>query len=203
MSRFRLVSVAVVLFGSISCAVSASEVELDGEGNAQSSSPGNVVDNISRSQDDSVECGLWLAPSTIQGAGLGMYAGVDFSKGDELLPGGDIVVAISDIAQHNANKEHKGSFLWDEYTWNAEALKMLSEGFREVNVASEGFGAAANSFLPLYNVDEWYPLLTGTGLHRSKDAGVGASTLFHHRKSTAKYDIAAGAELYVSCTLNE
>lgn len=148
-----------------------------------------------------VECGVWLALSTLEGAGLGMYAGVNFVKGQDLLIGGDSVIAITDIKQHNSNQDFTGDFLWDEYTWNAEALKMDLEGHVEVNVASEGFGAAANSFLPLYNVEEWYPRNTDIGLHRSKDAGAGASTVFHHRKSTANKDIAAGSELYVSCKL--
>jgi hypothetical protein len=197
LGRSSLVT-CILIYRALASTAGETEIELDVQGNSiasDSSAPESHDDG-----DNNVECGLWLAPSTLKGAGLGMYAGIDFVKGEELLRGGDSVIAISDITQHNANKEFKGNFLWDEYTWNAEALKMKDEGFKEVNVASEGFGSAANSFLPIYNVDEWHPLLSGTGLHRSKDAGAGASTMFHHRKSTAKYDITAGSELYVSCT---
>jgi hypothetical protein len=148
-----------------------------------------------------LQCRIWLAPSTLQGAGLGMFAGTDFQPYEELIPGGDITIAITDITQHNAapGQVPYGAFLWDEYTWSATGLKMDSEGY-ECNIASEGFGSAANSFLPVYNVDEWCSRLTYTGLHRSRDPGTGASTHFHQRVSTSRRYISAGEELYVSCT---
>jgi hypothetical protein len=147
------------------------------------------------------QCRIWLAPSTLQGAGLGMFAGTDFHPNEQLLVGGDITIAITDISQHNAapGQIPYGTFLWDEYTWSATGLKMDSEGY-ECNIASEGFGSAANSFLPVYNVDEWSSRIAYTGLHRSRDPGAGASTHFHQRGSTSRRFISAGEELYVSCT---
>ena len=149
-----------------------------------------------------LECRIWLAPSTLQGAGLGMFAGTDFQPNEELLHGGDITIAITDINQHNVapGQTEYGTFLWDEYTWSAPALKMGSIGYQQ-NIASEGFGSAANSFLPVYNVDEWAPRITYTNaLHRSRDPGAGAFTQYHHRLSTSRRFIEAGEELYVSCT---
>lgn len=61
--------------------------------------------------DDVASCGVWLAPSTIPGAGLGMFAGKNYSVGDELLT--DLVIAISDITLHNHDMDY-GPFLWDE-----------------------------------------------------------------------------------------
>ena len=151
-----------------------------------------------------LKCRIWLAPSTLQGAGLGMFAGTDFQPEEEFLHGGDITVAITDITQHNSapGQSPYGSFLWDEYTWSATGLKMDSIG-HEQNIASEGFGSAANSFLPVYNVDEWAPRITHTNaLHRSRDPGVGAYTQYHHRLSTSRRFIEAGEELYVSCKYN-
>jgi hypothetical protein len=151
-----------------------------------------------------LQCRIWLAPSTLPGAGLGMFAGSDFHPEEEFIRGGDITIAITDITQHNAapGQEPYGTFLWDEYTWNADGLNMDMIGY-EQNVASEGFGSAANSFLPVYNVDEWSSRITFTNeLHRSCDPGVGASTQYHHRLSISKRHIEAGEELYVSCTCN-
>ncbi len=164
--------------------------------------PTNATTKAFTSAD--LECRIWLAPSTLQGAGLGMFAGTDFQPEEEFLHGGDITVAITDIAQHNSapGQSPYGSFLWDEYTWSAFGLKMDSIG-NEQNIASEGFGSAANSFLPVYNVDEWAPRITHTNaLHRSRDPGVGAFTQFHHRLSTSRRFIEAGEELYVSCKSN-
>ena len=62
-----------------------------------------------------------------------------------------------------------------------------------------GFGAAANSFLDLVNVEEGDPRNTMPNmLHRSKDPGVGAFTTYHDRKSSAKVNIKAGQELFVN-----
>lgn len=152
--------------------------------------------------EDSV-CGLWLAPSTIPGAGLGMYAGMDFVPGQEFIRGGDSVVAISDIKQHNANvfyNHTRRDFLWDEYTWSGAFLRMDREGYHHVDAASAGFGASVNCHMPLNNVDESYPVLVNNGLHRAHHAGAGASTVFHRRLSTASQYVSAGSELFVSCT---
>lgn len=62
-----------------------------------------------------------------------------------------------------------------------------------------GFGAAANSFLDLVNVEEYDPKNTvPSGLHRSKDPGVGAFTTYHDRPSRAKVTIKKGQELFVN-----
>lgn len=62
-----------------------------------------------------------------------------------------------------------------------------------------GFGATANSFLDLVNVEEENPQNTiPSGLHRSKDPGVGAFSTYHDRRSTAKVQINKGEELFVN-----
>lgn len=179
-----------------------------------SSSNDLITLNVDALQDDTIsideqqkekemlECGVWLAPSTINGAGLGMFAGRYFQEREEILPTGDSIVSFIDFVAHTAaNGKHGITFLWDEYTWNAAALLAGGDGRFIVTVASPGLGAAANSFLPIYNVDEWYPIKDSTGLHRSRDPGVGGFSLYHNRKSTAKYPIDAGQELFVSCKL--
>jgi hypothetical protein len=161
--------------------------------------PTNAAQQTSTSSVDS-QCGIWLAPSTIEGAGIGMFAGVDFAEGQELILGGDSVIAISDLALHNTNKGFNETFVWEEYTWIGRSLNMGYEGYESVEAASEGFGAAVNCFMGLVNVNGRTPTLTDLGLHRSKDPGAGASTQFHQRKAVAKHPIAAGAELFVNCT---
>lgn len=63
---------------------------------------------------------------------------------------------------------------------------------------SSRFGSLANCFLPLLNVDNHNPKWLDAGLHRSRDAGAGARTHYGDRQFTAKRDIAAGEELFVS-----
>ena len=129
----------------------------------------------------SIECGLWLAPSSLPGAGLGMYAGRGFKQGEAFQQSGDIVIPIVDLLRHNEYYQERWTFLWDEYTWGADGLKMDKEGYHEVNSASPGFGSAANSFLDLVNVDEWSTEWDNAGLNRSSDPGAGGFTTFWNR----------------------
>jgi hypothetical protein len=149
---------------------------------------------------DLLDCEIWLAPSTIPGAGLGMYAGRDYLQGDTLLPCGDSLVPIIDYAANakTVGKDHL-KFLWNEYVWDSQGLLANEEGRAAVDMASAGFGSAANSFLPIYNVIEWYGKKDTAGLHRSRDPGAGAFSPYYDRKATAKQNIHAGQELFVSC----
>ena len=63
---------------------------------------------------ESKQCGVYLAPSTIPGAGLGMFAGRDY-KPREIVTEGDIVIPLSEIDWHNGFQ--LDFFLWEEYTW--------------------------------------------------------------------------------------
>lgn len=59
-------------------------------------------------------CGVYFAPSTIPGAGFGMFAGIDFDEGDEVTPG-DLVVPYHDMPWHNGVEEDDQlGFLWNE-----------------------------------------------------------------------------------------
>ena len=60
------------------------------------------------------ECGVWLALSTIPGAGLGIFAGKKFRRDETLMVGGDQTIPIVDIVSHQGETI---PFLWDDYTW--------------------------------------------------------------------------------------
>jgi hypothetical protein len=159
--------------------------------------PLNVDDNdVLESPSDTSymdECGVWLAPSTIPGAGLGIFSGRDFKKKEQFMPTGDVVVPIVDIMMHQ--KGRKFTFLWDEYTWNGKSLGLGHEVVKECNGASPGFGAAANAFLDLTNVNEGDPENDiPHSLHRSKDPGAGGFTTYHNRRAYAKINVKAGQE---------
>lgn len=62
------------------------------------------------------ECGVYLAPSTIPGAGLGMYAGNKaYEKGD-IVTLGDVVVPVFELDWHMGHGSY--DFLWHEYVWS-------------------------------------------------------------------------------------
>jgi len=66
---------------------------------------------------------------------------------------------------------------------------------------SPGIGAAINCDLPLVNVVDTWSKIDGAGLHRSRDAGTGAITPYHDRKSRATRTIQAGeVSWYIICS---
>jgi hypothetical protein len=142
------------------------------------------------------QCGVYLAPSTIPGAGLGMFAGRNFSNAD-MVTAGDILIPIVELSWHNGHETI--FFLWDEYTWSHAIVKEMqdeTEG-NDLHAASTGIGAAINCMLPLVNVVDSDAECDNAGLHRSTDPGSGAFTPYHGRKSLATKDILQGEELFI------
>jgi hypothetical protein len=133
-----------------------------------------------------------LAPSTIPGAGLGVFAGREFRQDEPFLSSGDLIIPIL----HSELDQGDRKFLWREYTWDARSLFMDGEAL-EVSGASPGFGAAPNSIMDLVNANELLPDFDYAGLHRSRDPGAGAFTAYHNRQTIAYGTVEAGDELLV------
>jgi hypothetical protein len=170
--------------------------------------------------DEPFVCGVYLAPSTLPGTGLGMYAGPKGFQIGEMITKtlGDHVVAIpdqktahSDTGLYDRDSDDMTKyFLWDQYTWNADTfgINVHHLSMQDIEIASPGFGAAANSFMDFVNVEEGgvdFGLLPPNDpsepnyqVHRSKDPGAGAFTPFHTRKAWATEYIAPNSEFFVS-----
>jgi hypothetical protein len=73
---------------------------------------------------DEDDCGVWFAPSTIPGAGFGIFAGQNYNAGSVILQG-ELSVPIHDLAWNNGygdNAEGKPpNHLWDAYHWTARS----------------------------------------------------------------------------------
>ena len=52
------------------------------------------------------ECGLYLAPSSIPGAGLGMYSGSKQYRVDELVSDSDLMIPNWDLDYHNGGEQY-------------------------------------------------------------------------------------------------
>ncbi|KAI2497402.1 hypothetical protein MHU86_17113 [Fragilaria crotonensis] len=143
------------------------------------------------SSNDPTSCGIWFAKSTIPNSGLGMYAGRSFNEGEDMMASGDILIPIVDLEMHQGDDWF---FVLDTYSWGIRGRE--NDGLNEVHFLSPGFGAAANSFLDLHNVEELKIDHSLVGVHRSKDPGAGAFTPYHNRRSIAKVPIPAGQELF-------
>lgn len=148
---------------------------------------GFVVD--AKSQSD--ECGVYFAPSSIPGAGFGMFAGKEFKKGSIVTPG-DLVVAYADMGWHNGvAMDDNLYFLWNAYAWGDGFTGFGSEGVVTYG-ASFGIGAIPNCFFPFLNLRDSWNMVDSADLHRSKDPGAGAFTPYHNRQGIADKDIPAG-----------
>lgn len=52
------------------------------------------------------ECGMYLAESTIPGAGLGMFAGNREYKEEDIVTEGDLMVPIFELDWHNGHLDY-------------------------------------------------------------------------------------------------
>jgi hypothetical protein len=195
--------------------LAADVVVENSEKSDESSASSSTVDNTCQADNDGTcqpevaanvssinsQCRVWLAMSTLPGAGIGTFAGTAFKKGEEMMRAGDHIIPIVDLFMYHGGRALDNHFfLWDEYTWNGKSLQCDMLGITEVHVASPGFGAAANSFMDFINVDEGNPslsVLVPQNIHRSKDPGAGAFTYYHSRMSKAKRAIEPGQEIFV------
>lgn len=145
------------------------------------------------------KCGMYLAPSTIPGAGLGMFAGDKAYEPGDLVTMGDTVIPISEYDWNNRGGPFDGD-IWmpDEYTWNAPVFPDVPDEGDDPDIImcmSPGVGAAANSYISLVNIED-----TDTKTGRPVppgSPGTGASTLFYAREFHATKPISPGGEIFV------
>ncbi len=147
---------------------------------------------------DVPECSLWIAPSTIPGAGLGLFAGKSYALHETITPG-DLTVPLLDMHWHNDvdSFDHDHLFVWDEYTWADHSFLRMPEEGHEVFGASFGIGALPNCLFSSIQVDESLNRFDTAGLSRRYDPGAGAFTPYHDRYGYAIDDVGAGQELFV------
>ena len=143
-----------------------------------------------------------MAPSTIPGAGLGVFTGIDRKVGD-IVGQGDVILPISDSEFHfAANENYDPLFYYDptkQYVWAGGQMGVQFESAAEekgVSAFVPGLDCVVNCHLGLLNVDNGYPSFYNGGLHRSRDPGAGAFTPYHNSTTFVKHDIPAGGELF-------
>jgi hypothetical protein len=151
-----------------------------------------------------MECGIYLAPSTIPGAGMGMFVGDQHLVVNDTVTRGDIVFPIIELKFHAGAGNNKNvDFLWDEYTWAPEIFPPEVhdevEAGGAISMASPGMGAAVNCRHAMVNVeDDWEAAELGTAGVDSTSPGAGAFSIYHNRSFLAIRDIPAGMELFAS-----
>lgn len=146
------------------------------------------------------KCGLYLAPSSIPGAGIGVFAGDQpYQKGD-IVGMGDIVIPLVEFGWHNLDNDMMAyPFLWDEYTWHGDMVAGMEDEGQDIDfieASSPGIGAATNGYASLANVDYNRGKL---GRVLSTDQpGVGAISPYNDRVFLASTEeIPPGAEIFL------
>jgi hypothetical protein len=143
-------------------------------------------------------CSMYLAPSTIPGAGLGVFAGDHFYAKGERVGSGDILIPIVELRWHNSrNRKTSYKFLWDQYTWEVRTFPDMAKEADDpklIKGASPGLGALPNCHLSLANVGDLIPNLS-RGV-RGDSPGVGATSPYPNREFKASRNIPPGTEIF-------
>jgi hypothetical protein len=143
------------------------------------------------------ECGLYLAPSTIPGAGLGMFSANRKSVG-EIIGTGEVIVPLVELSFYHGYKNEFVPFV--NYYWRGgeRGLHGLVAEHREneLHAYIPGTDAAVNCNLALVNLDLPSSEYDDSHLSRSKHPMTGAMTPYFSTPSRATKDIPAGGELF-------
>mmetsp|Transcript_50815 Transcript_50815/g.99369 ORF Transcript_50815/g.99369 Transcript_50815/m.99369 type:complete len:721 (+) Transcript_50815:121-2283(+) len=150
-------------------------------------------------------CGMYLAESSIPNSGIGLYAGVPYSK-DQQIASRDVAVPVIDRIFHHDGPdaddldfdERKLDWILVDYFWQAAScLPANFETYTDtVDCVVPSLGMAANSHQGLKNSGYDRSKVGSAGLSRYRDPGAGAITNYHVEFTTNKA-LEAGSELFV------
>jgi hypothetical protein len=154
--------------------------------------------SLAQEEEEEEQCGLYLAPSTIPGAGLGVFTAHPRAPGDPLHSSGEVCVPLFDLYQHTP--AFQPPFM--DYYWSGDTLGLWGESSRpaELFVFCGGVDGAANCHLALNNVYKAIPDYDDgsvtMGYHRSTHPGVGAFSPYYNGVGRVHRSIPAGGEIF-------
>jgi hypothetical protein len=155
-------------------------------------------------------CGLYLAPSTIPGAGLGIFTALEKEQGDS-VGAGDVCLPVMEMNWHQSksgnngingrnndnNHDHDYFNPFSDYYWAGAVMGMQREvESDDIEAYCPGLDCAINCHLALINVQKSIPLYDTAGMHRHRDPGAGAFTPYHNGTTIVSRHIPAGGELF-------
>ena len=194
--RFHIVSIIFLFLSSPDGVVGSENSEQDDELQCDAETTEQNEDLLrEEGAPQLIECSLWLAPSSIEGAGLGVYAGRGYRKGEVIDHSGDVVIPIIDLHLHNRFTNY--STVFDRYTWSGVGLGISHGGYEKVSGFSPGVASTSNALMSgFHNIHVGKPQRDfHKTLHRSTEPGVGAYTPYFGRQARARRNILEGEEL--------
>lgn len=144
------------------------------------------------------QCGLYLAPSTIGGAGLGIFSTIERSAGD-YVGFNELVIPMIEVPFYNGEKDELfNPFIHYYWKGSEKGLHGIVAERRgsEVQGFVPGLDAATNCNLALINVGMSGATYDNHHFHRNRDPMAGAMTPYHTTPSQILRDIPAGGELF-------
>jgi len=132
-----------------------------------------------------------MAPSSIPGAGSGVFVTKDVPKGTEFF-GGDVAVPLLDVSLYFPNFDV--SFI--NYMWAADTHHSKFEAWEVDMIELSPLGTLANHHDEFHNLSLRPGPHDDTRLHRAVDREAGAFSYHGGERYFAKYDLKAGSELY-------
>lgn len=139
------------------------------------------------------KCDLYIAESTIAGAGLGLFVGSEKKVGDVVGPG-DVAIPLIDLRFHRGKKQFFSMFT--DYVWKGRVMGMGQESNTDdVEAYVPGLDCVINCNLALINIAKSLPHFDPT-LNRYTNPGAGAITPYFNTTSHVTADIPAGGELF-------
>lgn len=155
--------------------------------------------HVSLAQDDDEHkaldhaCTLYMAPSTLVNAGIGVFTAEAKLKG-ETIGAPDLYIPLVDIYKNDGGRPKHWPL--GDYVWGGADMGMFSDSqYQDVTAYCPGLDAAVNGGLQIINVGKSTPQFDFT-LHRSKDPGAGAITPYHNGTTLVTRDIPAGGEVF-------
>lgn len=139
-------------------------------------------------------CKLYIAPSTIPGAGLGIFTAVQLEEDDELP--GDVILPSIDSRGYS-RRNFFAPFV--DFQWRASVLGMEMETFNDDDIGAfcPGIDALVNCHFLLNNVHRGdFQYDDGIGGHRSKSPSAGSMTPFNNASTVVSSRIRAGGEFF-------
>ena len=166
------------------------------QGNLQEAEPS--VGAPAEEGSGSGDCGLYLAPSTIEGGGLGIFSAYYRAKG-EIVGNEEVVLPLVELNFRNGNKEDLfNPFVHYYWKGREKALHNIvsEERSNEVLALVPGMEAAVNCNLALINVDMAGSKFDDGNLQRYRDPMAGGMSPYHSTSSRVSRDIPAGGEVF-------
>jgi hypothetical protein len=146
-----------------------------------------------------LECSLYMAESTIPGAGLGLFTATSRNIGDS-LHNDEVYIPILDLAWHQGKKPGDFFDTTATYIWSVDDLAIQNEAAWTAGVSGywPGWGAAINCHFGILNLEtKGYSYHEDLHVHRLTNPGAGAYSYYHAQPAFASRAIPAGSELFM------